>query len=333
MNGRIMIARCRFFPWVRRTGQMLLLAGVAAPGIGMSQAVFEPEQPEEEEFEEIRRYTVEMIVFEYAGNAILGNEAFLPDEQPDVLPGDLPQLQPGQLPENIRIMPVLPPPFGDPGTSANMPLAVDNTTMTRQASPGFLPGAEGAEEQVLQELPSHILTTQLEVLDPELYGMPDIYEKLVEIDAYKPIMRAAWTQATYEKDETLPIRLRRLGAAPLRLDGMVTLYLSRYLHLVLDLTIESDANSPRRIPDQPQRSYSDARTRNEIVYGRDMAPARYHISEDRIFRNGEVRYYDHPRFGVLARITRVEYEDLETDDMFLLPGEVPIEDADLSDNR
>ena len=50
---------------------------------------------------------------------------------------------------------------------------------------------------------------------------------------------SSYGQATYEKDQTLPLRLRRLGNAPLRLDGTVMLYLSRYLHLVVDLTIES----------------------------------------------------------------------------------------------
>ena len=35
------------------------------------------------------------------------------------------------------------------------------------------------------------------------------------------------------------------------------------------------------------------------------------ISEDRIFRNGELRYFDHPKFGVLAKITRVEESDEE----------------------
>ena len=37
-------------------------------------------------------------------------------------------------------------------------------------------------------------------------------------------------------------------------------------------------------------------------------PVYYRISEDRILRNGEVRYYDHPKFGLLARVTRVEEE-------------------------
>jgi hypothetical protein len=32
---------------------------------------------------------------------------------------------------------------------------------------------------------------------------------------------------------------------------------------------------------------------------------RYRITEDRIMRDGDIRYFDHPRFGMLARVTRV----------------------------
>ena len=73
------------------------------------------------------------------------------------------------------------------------------------------------------------------------------------------------------------------------------------------------------------RYYGDRRPSRNYGYGyeRDTTTIKYNISEDRIFRNGELRYYDHPRFGVLARITRYEEEEieaLETDEMFLLPG-------------
>jgi hypothetical protein len=50
----------------------------------------------------------------------------------------------------------------------------------------------------------------------------------------------------------------------------------------------------------------------------------YRIREDRIVRNNEVRYYDHPKFGVIARITRIEEESPEDVDTTndLLPGAV-----------
>jgi hypothetical protein len=38
-------------------------------------------------------------------------------------------------------------------------------------------------------------------------------------------------------------------------------------------------------------------------------PVFYRISEDRILRSGELRYYDHPKFGLLAKVTRVEEEE------------------------
>ena len=215
-----------FLTLPRRSRCSLLIAAIAVglSGITLSQVVFESEQLDEEEVEEIRRYTVEMIVFEYAESAVSGDEVFLSDE----------------LAEDERPSPMLPPSFGDPGTRVNADgqVAMGDAEFTAEDPLEFL---LPEEEQILEELPSHILQTQLKVLDPEEHAMKDIYEKLVELDAYKPIMRAAWTQATFDKDQTLPIRLRRLGNAPLRLDGNLTLYLSRYLHLVVDLTIESEA--------------------------------------------------------------------------------------------
>jgi hypothetical protein len=39
------------------------------------------------------------------------------------------------------------------------------------------------------------------------------------------------------------------------------------------------------------------------------AAVSYRIQEDRIFRSGELRYFDHPKFGVLAKVSRVEEDD------------------------
>ena len=80
-----MTMRSGFLRLLKRLRQFLLIAGVAVPGIVLSQVVYEAEQLAEEEVEEIRRYTVEMIVFEYAESAVSGDEGFVPDELPDDL--------------------------------------------------------------------------------------------------------------------------------------------------------------------------------------------------------------------------------------------------------
>jgi hypothetical protein len=53
------------------------------------------------------------------------------------------------------------------------------------------------------------------------------------------------------------------------------------------------------------------------------APVRYRIFEDRIFKSGDLRYFDHPKFGVLAKITRVEEPGDEEPEAALLgePGQ------------
>ena len=100
-----------------------------------------------------------------------------------------------------------------------------------------------------------------------------------------------------------------LAEPPERLSGSFTLYLSRYLHLVVDLTLEElRANGEPVAIDESGFAYSD----NRFGAGYDdvqPSPVRYRIQEDRIFKNGDLRYFDHPKFGVLAKITRVEEEE------------------------
>jgi hypothetical protein len=73
------------------------------------------------------------------------------------------------------------------------------------------------------------------------------------------------------------------------------------------------------------RYYGDNQSRTSFSFDPEyVAPATfYRIQEDRIVRNGELRYYDHPKFGVIAKITRIEEEapeeELDTTGD-LLPG-------------
>ncbi len=229
-----------------------------------------PETPVEAA-EALRRYTVEMIIFEYADSDQAGGEIFIAE--------------------------VIEPPPGEPLEGelvfTDMPATIENS------GPGAKPS--------LVEIP---LSRQIDLLllGPEQYTMQEIYRKLQTLDAYKPIMHTAWTQTTVEKEMTPPIRLRVLGNAPLRLDGHLTLYLSRYLHLVVDLALDAEPSA---------QSYSgnpvpaaDTVSQDSHVYSDkpELQPpkVRYRIFEDRIFKSGDLRYFDHPKFGVLAKVTRHE---------------------------
>ena len=229
-----------------------------------------PEAPAEAA-EADRRYTVEMIIFEYAESAQAGNELFIAEANSP--PPDAP-LE-GEL------------------VFTDMPATVENSSQGNKPS--------------LAEIP---LSRQigLSLLEPAQYTMHDIYRKLQTLDAYKPILHTAWTQTTVEKELTPPIRLRMLGNAPLRLDGYLTLYLSRYLHLVVDLALDGEPSAQSYTGNTV--SSAEASTQGGYIYTDkpDLQPStvRYRIFEDRIFKSGDLRYFDHPKFGVLAKITRDE---------------------------
>lgn len=184
---------------------------------------------------EIRRYTVEVIIFRYRQDVGVGNERFLPDEpEPISLDGDI--------------------------------AVVDRPAPRPDLRRGPLPDTEFAR------------------LARADYGMRDVFNRLSRLDVYEPVMHFGWTQATWPQDETVEIPLHRFGRPPPELDGSLTLYLNRFLHLVVDLQLEA-----------PERALT--------------RPVYYRIQEDRILRSGEIRYYDHPKFGVLATVTRVEDEE------------------------
>lgn len=237
---------------------------------------------------ETRRYTVEVIIFRYAEDVSVGTEVFLPDVP---------------VVEAFAAEPAAELVFGD--------------TIAEPA--GTEPPASADEESHVDEFILHI--------EDEL-TLGDITGRLERLDVYEPIMHFAWTQETHPQEETQAIDLESLGPAPEGLSGVFKLYLSRYLHLVVDLTLdEAPAVADPVAIDDSMFAFSDARTGYEFDLP-EPGPVRFRIQEDRIFKNGDLRYFDHPKFGVLAQITRVEEEEREVeaemlgDDPRNLPGGV-----------
>lgn len=205
----------------------------------------DPDEPE------VRRYTVEVIVFLYAQDVSTGSEIF-------------PRNEPG---------PAVPPENGD--------ILFAEESPAESAPPtGPLPDIE---------------LVRLDRADFQLGG---VMNRLKRLDVYRPVMHFGWTQATWPEEQTEAIPLHRLARPPAELDGELTLYLSRFLHLVVDLRLEAL---------QSGSFDGDARTTGGLVREVNAQPQTfYRIQENRILKNGELRYYDHPKFGVLAKITRVE---------------------------
>ncbi len=238
------------------------IAMILAWAATAAQGVVEPEEIE------YPRYTVEVIIFEYAQEVSAGTEQFLPEESP---------------------------------------APIEDEPVDEERVFGDMAAEPAAEERALVEEPDAYPAGPEFVLHrEEELTMTDVAGKFERLDVYRPLMHFAWTQVTRPEEDTQPIELQALAPPPEGLDGSFTLYLSRYLHLVVDLSLEqrSSPGEPYAI-DDPVAAFGDSR--GGASYDEALrAPVRYRISEDRIFKSGDLRYFDHPKFGVLAKITRVE---------------------------
>lgn len=231
--------------------------------LSLSLVAVHAQEPEAEELPEIRRYTVEVIIFSYTQDVGTGSEVFVPE-----------QIVIEEVPLFEKLPPIIEPVVKD----------------------------EPLEGEPAVEYVSNIV-----ILEDEEYTLGDILERLERLDVYEPVMHFAWQQSTWPEHEREALPLDRFGLPPEGLKGSLTLYLSRYLHLVVDLKMDEPAPETGE-PEDPVLSYGDYRTLNDFEDPMQTGPVRWHIDENRIFRSGELRYFDHPKFGVLAKITRVEEE-------------------------
>jgi hypothetical protein len=242
---------------------------------------------------QVRRYTVEMMIFAYEQSLSGGSEIFLPDE---------------------------PPPFE---------YGVDQDLIDFIFGDGMLP-AEFAkrDEPELTEVELILHERQVDPDDPyafiilpeEDFVLLDIVASLDELDAYIPLMHFGWTQPALPDEEPEVRSLSSFATPPEGLEGDLSLYLGRYLHLAVNLQLDSttlEKMADSEVAEDRADRYDFGDDINEFGFydmGDDQVatyPIRYRIEENRIVRNGELRYYDHPRFGVLAKITRVEEPEPE----------------------
>ena len=245
--------------------------------------------------EELTRYTVEIIVFSYADSVSSGSEIFIPDAVDEPVEPAEPLLDTEEDTQS--------------GFMQGEEIVADSTPEY-----GDFPG--DIEDEELIELIAND-RIDLKVLMQDELTMTEIHEKLVLLDAYQPVMWAGWTQVTLAEEETPLIRLRRLGNLPLAFDGMLKLYLSRFLHLVIDVSMDGES----LVAEEPSLPTPTSRfDRGYIddfgypIYADVMAPIpHYRIIENRIMKNEDIRYFDHPKFGVLAKVTR--YEAPEEDEL------------------
>lgn len=154
------------------------------------------------------------------------------------------------------------------------------------------------------------LPPALETLTPASDLPPDA-KLLPALQALKPpyrvLAQASWTQVATEKAATKPVALRSTDGS---LDGTILFYVSRFLHSEIALrwrpeavagTATTATNANGSMPANPAANAAA----NPPADPQTAAPATptFRLSERRRIKTAETHYFDHPRFGVLLRVT------------------------------
>jgi hypothetical protein len=80
-----------------------------------------------------------------------------------------------------------------------------------------------------------------------------------------------------------PVRVTAVN--PDELDGTIRFFMSRHLHLDVNLLF-----------------------RESVAAGEQRGTVVYHLSEQRKLKSQETHYFDHPKFGVLVRVMPLDKE-------------------------
>ncbi len=271
----------------------VIVLGCFFASIAASQEVAEIEPT-------VRRYTVEFVVFAYTEAVSIGSEVF-PAEDPVAAEKVADDQE--EMPESST------------ADETTVPAAPDGVQASDMAA------TDAAESLLITE---YSRIAALLNIDDEL-TLQQVIDRLELLDVYEPLFWGGWSQIAPPKDEAEPLSLSFFGMPPEGLDGSLSLYLGRYLHLVVDMSLEEIPKADE-IPlsiEEPSFSFQDSR----FGYADPLLGAQqrivFRIAEDRIVRNGDTRYFDHPKFGVIATVARVQTtEEAELSEEDLLPASV-----------
>ncbi len=118
-----------------------------------------------------------------------------------------------------------------------------------------------------------------------LYQMKGITRALENSRDYEVLYHRAWRQLAYDKRNSVayPVETEIENGKQKSVRGRVRLIRERFLHLDVDLFLmalqgQASASPDNRIP-------------------------QFQLNEKRRIRSGELHYFDHPRFGMIARVT------------------------------
>ncbi|MEL6868745.1 MAG: CsiV family protein [Pseudomonadota bacterium] len=158
-----------------------------------------------------------------------------------------------------------------------------DTVAAMLAGTGAQDSAQTTDDEPVPALSQPRKSLQFEPIASDNLRLSDTYARLRNSRDFRPIAHAGWRQPVFDRNNETTLDLARVARLPSNLEGKASVYVSRFLHLTLDLQLAGN------------RAVSSGL--DSIVFS---------LNERRKTRSGELNFYDHPRFGALTLISRTD---------------------------
>lgn len=226
-----------------------------------------------EETEPTARYEVEIILFRHVDQS---------RNTPEI-PAAASLFTASPLNLSMPELPAAMPPMDNPPADPDQPL------VSVQPTEAEIPDQPPAIGFYLLELDP--VYPDFVPLRTEIYGLKSVYRRLVNVDAYEPLVHMGWIQPARNSAESVPFRFEAEEMGEDGLSGTITVFRERYLHIDVDLSMKS-GDRPSGTP---------------FLFGaRQDIPQAYQLKESRRIRGGEIQYFDNPQFGVITRVQELQ---------------------------
>jgi len=128
------------------------------------------------------------------------------------------------------------------------------------------------------------LSQAVTVADPPIdSSLSKAAQRIKEDGRYRILMHKRWVQSPEAKSTSQMVRLDD----GVELDGFVRFYLSRFLHVEVDLALTKPTSGGL---------FSSETDINQL----------YRLTQQRRVKSQEIHYFDHPLFGALVRVAPTE---------------------------
>ncbi|MBE0483859.1 MAG: hypothetical protein IBX52_10220 [Bacterioplanes sp.] len=140
------------------------------------------------------------------------------------------------------------------------------------------------------------------------------------------IWHQAWIEPIQEEQHAIihTLRIQPAGLPDLDVQGNIRFYLSRFLHIQTQLTVQhyQAMPSPIALNNRHYMSHEEQETTSLLQHPEArLSPLEYpirvplraaQIDQSRRMRSGELHYIDHPMLGIVVRITPIEnWQDID----------------------